>query len=231
MSEFKFVKAINLEKTKKRKILQWSLMPIMVITLAFGWWYPLLGFTVPVAMLTGMIGSFWNGRYVCGNLCPRGSFFDRPMRLISRKEAIPPFLRNMTFRWAIFAVLMGFMVYRVSLDPTNIYHWGRVFWVMCLVTTVLGIVLALTIHPRSWCSFCPVGTAGNSIGGTKNQLVLQSDICKECKLCEKACPMGLEIVKHKPEGAINNRDCLRCMECATKCPANAISVCNIKDAA
>jgi len=198
-------------------------MPIMVLTIALGWWYPLIGFTVPVVMLTGMIYSMFDGRYVCGNLCPRGSFFDRPMKPISRMDAIPAIFRNMTIRWILFALLMGFTVYRITLDPGNIYHWGRVFWMMCAVTSALGIVLALTINPRSWCAFCPIGTFGNAVGGGSNQLVLQSEICRECKICEKACPFGLEIVKHKPEGVINDRDCIRCMECAAICPCNAIS--------
>jgi len=208
---------------RKRRILQWALFPIMVITILFGYWFPILGFTVPIVMIIGIAGGFFNGRYVCGNLCPRGSFFDRPMWFISRKDGkVPEYMKSMTFRWSLFAVLMTFMVYRISLNPTDINHLGRTFWMMCTITSALGIVLALVYHPRTWCSICPVGTFGNAIGGHKNQLRIDSAKCRECGICEKACPMGLEIVRHKRYGVMSDRDCVKCSECSAVCPCRAL---------
>lgn len=54
---------------------RWFLAPLVITTIALGWWFPYIGFLVPVAMLSGMIGGVFKGRFVCGNLCPRGAFF------------------------------------------------------------------------------------------------------------------------------------------------------------
>ncbi len=210
-------------KVKKRRRLQWILLPIVIITLVLGWKWPLIGFTVPVVMLTGMIGGFINGRYVCGNLCPRGSFLDRVMSVPSPGKHIPKSFRNMTFRWLIFSAMMGFMVFRVSSNPGSIDHWGKVFWMMCVITTGIGITLALFIHPRSWCSFCPIGTMQRACGGGKNQLLIDEEKCKECRLCEKACPFDLKIVEHKSLGHLPNKDCLKCGECIGVCKSEALS--------
>ncbi|MFQ3549419.1 MAG: 4Fe-4S binding protein [Armatimonadota bacterium] len=207
----------------RRKNIQWGLAPLVIIVIALGWKYPLLGFTVPIVMLVGILGGIFNGRYVCGHLCPRGGFFDRMIKPISPSKQITNVLRSSLLRWILMILLMGFMVYRISLDAGNVYHWGKVFWLMCVITTAIGLVMALLLHQRGWCSICPVGTMANAFGGRKGQLLIDSEKCRECAVCEKACPMNLEIVKHKNSGFINEPDCLRCPECALVCPVNAIS--------
>ncbi len=211
------------KEIRRRHIIQWCLLPIVLITIAFGWKFPLLGFSVPIVMIMGMIGGIIRGRYVCGNLCPRGSFFDRMVSPISRKSAIPQFLRNTAFRWIIFALLMGFMIFRIAQNPTSITHWGLVFWLMCVITTAIGLFLGILIHPRAWCAFCPIGTMQMALGGKKHQLRIDSNKCVECKMCEKACPFALSIVKHKTGGCMLDPDCLKCSECVAVCPRKALS--------
>ncbi|MGB9619161.1 MAG: 4Fe-4S binding protein, partial [Armatimonadota bacterium] len=180
------------------------------------------GFAVPAAMIAGIIGGTINGRYVCGHLCPRGGFYDRIVQPISPGRPIPRFLKSAALRWAVVVLLMGFMVFRIIQNPGDIYHWGRVFWLMCTITTGIGVVLALVWHQRTWCAFCPIGTIQNAIGGRKNLLRIDADRCRECATCEKACPMNLPIVKHKAEGVVSEPDCLRCPECINVCPAGAL---------
>lgn len=126
----------------KHHLTQWLLLPIVLIVIGLGWKYRWLGFLVPLVMLIGIIGAFINGRYLCGNFCPRGAFFDRLITPISPQKNIPNFLRSMTFRWVILILLMGFMVFQLSRE-VSWQHWGFVFWLMCTITTLLGIILAL----------------------------------------------------------------------------------------
>ena len=210
------------KRVRRRRWIQWGLLWVVVITIGLGWRFPWLGFSVPMVMLFGLIGSVFHGRFVCGNLCPRGAFYDRVMPRWSRNVPPPAWLRSMTLRWTLFAVLMGFMVFRIAQNPTDPLHWGRVFWMMCVVTTGIGLPLAILRHPRTWCSFCPIGTAQSAIGGGRRRLVIDSQTCRACGLCERACPMGLSIVAHRSEGVLPHRDCLRCSECIAACPVNAL---------
>ncbi|MBN1903300.1 4Fe-4S binding protein [Candidatus Sumerlaeota bacterium] len=208
---------------RNRRILQWALLSIVVITIALGWRYPWLGFSVPIVMIMGIIGGIFNGRYICGNLCPRGGFFDRVMAPLSPQKSIFEFLRRMTLRWIILAALMGFMIYRLSKNPISWHHWGYTFWVMCVITTSIGVILGLLVHQRMWCSFCPIGTLQSALGGQKNALQIDTEKCVSCHLCEKACPFGLSILRHRESGVVNEPDCLKCSECVIVCPKNALS--------
>jgi len=173
-------------------------------------------------MVVGIGGSFLRGRYVCGNICPRGSFYDTLFRLIGGSRPVPSFLTSMRFRWGVLAILMSLMALQIAQNPGDPLHWGRVFWLVCLVTTAVGVALGLYYRPRTWCSFCPVGPMANAIGGDKDQLVIGAS-CKSCGVCEKSCPIDFSIVGHKAEGVLPNRDCLKCSSCVASCKVGALS--------
>ncbi|MFC1736815.1 4Fe-4S binding protein [Candidatus Hydrogenedentota bacterium] len=115
------------------------------------------------------------------------------------------------------------MVFRVSQNPASAYHWGRVFWVMCVVTTGTGVILGILIHQRSWCAFCPMGTMQSALGGKKSLLQIDTEQCIECGKCEKVCPIDLAIIVHKESGVMTDPDCLKCPECIAACPQEALS--------
>jgi ferredoxin-type protein NapH len=208
--------------TLLRRRIQAAIWVIVAIVIIGGIWWPLLGFMVPVVMLTGIIGGFFRGRYVCGWLCPRGAFLDRILRPVSRTREIPAWLRRPAFRWTMFALLMGFMAFQISLDPGNVYHWGKVFVRICMITTGLGVVLAVAVHPRTWCSFCPMGTMQSAVGGSRAPLIMDKG-CVSCRSCERACPMNLKIVpENRAEGNLALPDCLKCGECVVACPKRVL---------
>ncbi len=208
---------------KRRRFIQWLVLPVVVITIALGWKWPILGFSVPIVMIAGIVGSFFRGRYVCGNLCPRGAFLDRLIRPVSKGKPIPTFIRTKEFRWTVLVVLMGGMAWRISLDPTNVDHLGRVFWMMCVVTTTIAVIAGLAVNARFWCAMCPMGTMQNAIGGGNGQLEIDPESPCKCKVCEKVCPMNLQIVTHRATGVIAERDCIKCSECVAACPPKSLS--------
>ncbi len=62
---------------RKRRVVQWTILPVVIVVIGLGWRWTWLGFAVPIVMAMGMVGGVFRGRYVCGNLCPRGAFYDR----------------------------------------------------------------------------------------------------------------------------------------------------------
>ncbi len=203
---------------------------IVVGTIGLAWKYPLIGFVVPVVMMTGFIVGVFRGRYTCGNLCPRGAFYTVFLRKISRNTAIPPLLKDARFRWSVLGVMMTFMAVRVLQNPTSVGHLGITFWSMCAVTTAVGVILGIIYKPRTWCSFCPVGLLQNAAGGHRNRLQIGSS-CAQCKKCERVCPLDLPIVKYKDVGESQERDCLKCRACTEVCPKKILDVPSVRKAA
>ncbi|AEH44720.1 hypothetical protein Thein_0843 [Thermodesulfatator indicus DSM 15286] len=208
----------------KRAKIQWALLPIFLIAASLGWKYHWLGFVVPVAMIVGMVGGLLRGRYVCGNLCPRGAFLDRLLAKISPKREIPSFFRSSYLRAFMFAFLIGMLTFQISRDPGNIMHWGFSFWLICFVTSILAIILGIFFHHRTWCAFCPIGSFGALFGGHKRALAIEREKCVNCLLCEKVCPMTLKIASKNSNDLICNRDCIQCQECVGHCPKKILSL-------
>lgn len=192
---------------------------ILVLIVSIGGiFYPKLGYFLLLVFATLMIIAPFRGRWFCGNLCPRGSFVDFWLGPISRKVRIPQILRSMWIRIPIFVLLMGFMIYRIISTQGVVDKIGMVFVTICIMTTAVAIIFGTIIAPRTWCSFCPMGTLQRTMGGSKYQLKIDREKCIECEKCQKVCPMQLPVneIQEKP-------DCIKCGRCIVACPKEALS--------
>ena len=207
----------------ERRLLQWLLLPLVLIVILGGWFFPFLGWIVPIVMILGIVTSIFHGRLFCGYFCPRGAFYDRLISYISAKRHIPSWLRSMTFRWIVVVLLIGLMISQLIKHFDHVGDWGHIFWFMCTGTTLIGVLLAFFYHPRTWCAFCPIGTIGRVAGGSRSVIHLDISRCVDCRKCEKVCPMDLNIIRQTKQETIVNPDCLQCRECIQSCPRRALS--------
>ena len=172
------------------------------------------------------------GRWWCGNACPRGSLYDRVLSRYSPHRPIPDFVRTFGFR--LFMVLFIFTMFGIQM-----YHaWGdwqamgRVFWLIILITTIVGVALSFIYAPRTWCSFCPMGTLSSWVTPKSGNLpekyrrIFVSDRCQmKCKSCARVCPMQLTPYdsRGQAEGYLH-ADCIKCGKCAIACPIKIMAL-------
>ena len=206
-----------MKQSKIRVITPYLGMIVLIVSIG-GIFYPKLGYILLLVFATLLIIAPFRGRWFCGNLCPRGSFVDFWLAPLSRKLKIPPFLRSMWIRIPIFIALMGFMIYRLLGTQGVVDRIGMVFVTLCIITTSIAILFGVIIAPRTWCTFCPMGTLQRIMGGSKYQLKLDGDLCIDCKRCQKVCPMQLQVseIQDLP-------DCIKCGRCIDTCPKDALS--------
>lgn len=176
-----------------------------------------------ICMVAPIIVSITRGRFWCGNLCPRGSFYDNVVSKFSNNRKVPKFLKSYYFRAIVVVVMMSMFAMGIKQNLGNLYGIGMVFYRMIVVTTIIGIVLSLFYNHRTWCHFCPMGTIASVISKfRKNKKVLEvSSSCVSCKICEKKCPLGIVPYDYKGN-VLDHPDCIQCGKCASVCPKKAI---------
>lgn len=183
-----------------------------------------------VCMLGPIVVSTFKGRFWCGNLCPRGNFYDNIVSRFSNKKQVPKFLNSKFFRALMVIFMMSMFASGIYKNWGNLYGVGMVFYRIIVVTTIIGIVLSIFYNHRTWCHFCPMGTFAAVIARfRKNKNVLQvSNTCVSCKICEKKCSLG--IVPYEYIGnVLNHPDCIQCGKCVQACPKKAIGYKKIED--
>lgn len=212
----------------------WILFAYLIV----GWFYPVIGLIAIICMIGPVVTSIRRGRYWCGHICPRGNMYDRLLSKYSPHRPIPAFVRTFGFR--LFMVFFIFSMFGLQLSQARwseggLAMWGdigRVFWTIILVTTVVGVILSFVYAPRTWCSFCPMGTISSWVAPRKAPrprsftAVRVAESCQmKCKSCARVCPMQLTPYKSrgKEEGYLHP-DCLKCGKCVLSCPTKIMTL-------
>ena len=206
---------------------------ILFVYLVVGWFYPVVGWLALVCMIGPVVTSIRKGRWWCGHVCPRGNMYDRLVARYSPHRPIPKFVRSAGFR--LFMVGFIFAMFGVQMY----FAWGdwsamgKVFWNIILATTIVGLVLAFIYAPRTWCSFCPMGTISSWVAPrrlaplAKNfQTVRVDSSCQmKCKQCARVCPMQLTPYDSRGEASgYLHPDCIKCGKCTLACPTKIMSL-------
>ncbi len=194
---------------------------ILLAFLALGFIYPAIGVIAIICMLAPVAVAPFKGRYWCGNLCPRGSFYDHVLGRFSPQRPIPSFFRSRGLRVFMLAFIMtvfSVQMYFAWGDPAAM---GMVFINLIFVTTVVGVILGFLYHQRTWCAFCPMGTLASWLSRGARPLKVAPS-CVGCGLCTKACPLQLKPQDAKEAGAFTDGDCLKCDRCTAVCPKQAL---------
>ncbi len=223
----------------------WLLVPII----AFGsLYYPPLGLGVALIMLVIMISGVFQGRYFCGNVCPHGSLFDRLSLPASLNARIPRLFSSSALKWGFFGFYMLMFAVRLGRvmpfwgDPEFLGRFGALMGRQYLtMPTIVGASLAF-LNPRTWCSFCPMGTTGQlmyklgkALGVNRKTdrkvTIAAPEKCHTCATCARVCPMQLEPYKNFDlNNQFSNEACIRCGTCGANCPADLLSLATEKQA-
>jgi len=217
-------KALLSQAMASRRLKQGLTGAAFIIFLAAGWFFPLIGYFIPVCMLAGLSLAAWRGRSWCNWLCPRGAFLDALLQKISRRKKIPQIFRSTPLRLGVLALLLSVLtvqLLRLWPDPWAI---GGFFMILLTGTTAVAVVLGSIFQQRTWCYLCPIGTLSSWVGRSRRPLALAAELCVDCQLCGKNCPMQLSPQEIKLTGRLANQgDCLKCGLCVAGCPTAALA--------
>ena len=211
---------------------------IIIAYIILGWFFPVIGLLAIICMIGPVVTSIFKGRWWCGHVCPRGNMYDRLLSKYSPHRPIPKFVRTFGFR--LFMVFFIFTMFGIQLSfvpwsEGGLPMWagiGKVFWTIIVMTTIVGVTLSFIYAPRTWCSFCPMGTISNWVAPKKAPLpkaftnIHVSSACQmKCKQCARVCPMQLTPYDSRGEviGYLHP-DCLKCGKCVLACPTKIVRI-------
>jgi len=217
-------------KNEKRMKMDKSHIAKIFLTFVFfgvligGLFYPKVGLFAFVCMIGSVLLSLYKGRYWCYRFCPRGAFLDEFVAKASLNGDIPAALKSnlaKVFMLVFFAVMMAVNIIGSNGD---LMRFGKGVAVLLWITTLVAAILGILFRARTWCVVCPIGTISGVVGKKRGTLKIDAQKCVSCKLCNKNCPMEVEVCYFKENGNIESVNCIRCESCAVVCPKNAIEI-------
>jgi ferredoxin-type protein NapH len=187
-----------------------------------------------------VLTSLFLGRVSCSYICPLGAVQETKDRMAEKQLKKIRYLRILKYIFAFawvgaivwFAIRAGGykkidLLYNtesgVSVDSVqSLISYFFIVFVILLPALLLG--------KRGFCHyFCPWGVL--NIGGTRIKnffrwpslnLQVATGKCKECRTCDKNCPMSLGISRMVQAGSMDNTECILCGTCVDNCQNGVI---------
>lgn len=181
------------------------------------------------------------GRIFCGYLCSFGTLqefvfwipqklFRHKLRIPARLDQILQYLKYLVLAYIAVALWILALPMDSSLSPWGIFGMltsGNPT-VMAAAVRTWGFVLLLALLmgslfvERFFCRyFCPLGALFTLVSGKRCYKIRREEsACIHCDLCEKACSMGVSVLK---KDVVSSGKCIDCMQCLTICPKECLS--------
>lgn len=174
------------------------------------------------------------GRYFCGWICTLGTmqelFGKLGFVIFKRRFEIPKkidkplrYLKYGILIWAIYFTWKTGTLFIRPYDPFAAYShipagftelWGE--FAIGFSLLIISLIASM-FYDRFFCKYaCPLG----GFLGIVSKISLfkikrEEKTCISCNLCDKVCPVNIEVSKVEK---VDSAECIACLECVTICP-------------
>ncbi|MGD9677681.1 MAG: 4Fe-4S binding protein [Vulcanibacillus sp.] len=170
----------------------------------------------------------------CGWLCPIGTIVDFISRLGEKISGLALFkpVKKRYKKW----VKNNIVVLNKIDKYARLFKYVFLLWILQAaflsiasiksedehgIITVLYLVIGLLVLglfvDRAWCKYaCPLGAIIGIFGKlSPTKVTRDEDLCINCNLCTKSCPMNIDVAKKQ---YVKSLDCNTCLMCVDACP-------------
>ncbi|MHB1152706.1 MAG: 4Fe-4S binding protein [Eubacteriales bacterium] len=186
-----------------------------------------------------LISGMFFGRAWCGWICPMAGLSEFALTINSRNVNVKKLriIRYSIFTvWAGTILLMFIMAGGIKgVDPLRLTENGisvdaPVKYIIYYFVLAVFVILTLSLGKRGAChSICwmsPFLTGGYNLGKLLKipqlRIMADSQKCVECGICNKKCPMSINICSFIKDNYIKTSDCILCGECVDGCRKNVL---------
>lgn len=194
-------------------------------------------FIVFTAML---VGSIFFGRLFCGYLCPAGGIQECAM-LINGKNPRQGWKNNIKYAiWMVWVlgVIASYLFAKRDIKINFFYQTDHgisisdiyayiVYYGIVLLVFVPSVLFGKRIFCHYFCWMAPFMVIGNKIGKLLHikrlGLNAKKEACINCRICDKNCPMGINVSEKVLTESMDDNECILCGACVDNCPKKAIA--------
>ena len=187
-----------------------------------------------------ILSTLFLGRWFCGWACHLVALQDLSSWLLSRVGIKPKPLSSRLLAWvpAVAALYMFLwpLVYRVGsgaeVAPARLALTKSEFWetfpplpVALLTFFVCGGLIVYFLGSKGFCTYaCPYGAIFGAVDRLAPGRIRVNDACEGCAHCTATCTSNVRVHEEVREhGMVVDPGCMKCMDCVSVCPMNALS--------
>jgi len=191
--------------------------------------------TIVMFVLTVALALLFR-RSFCGLLCPFGAlqevFARIGIKLFKKRRVVPGTidrpLRYLKYFILILTVGTAWYYGTLWISPYDPYvAYGHITTIpeaieedpkAIISFILLGVtIVGSLIYDRFFCKYlCPAGALYGILGKfSPTKIVRNDNLCINCKKCNKACPVNIDV---ENATKITHAECISCNECVLECP-------------
>lgn len=187
-----------------------------------------------ILMAGTIVLVFFVGRCFCGFICAFGALqelFEKLGLKIFKKRFVIPKKIDKILRFSKYVVLILVLIFTWKAGKLVIDHydpWSAYAHIPAGIDELVGefligfiilivSIIASILVSRFFCKYiCPLG----AVLGILNKfnfykITRDENTCIHCKLCNKKCPVNIDVESKK---TIKDAECINCLQCLTVCP-------------
>lgn len=192
-----------------------------------------------IIFITLLIGSMFFGRLFCAYLCPAGGVQECTM-LVNDKMPKRGWRDNIKYViWALWITTIiacfVFIKHKLSVDfffmtdhgisVGNIYGY-IIYYIVIAILLIPSLIFGRRAVCHYFCWMAPFMVMGGKLGDIFHikifKLSADKNACINCHLCDKSCPMSINVSEKVKSGNMHDNECILCGACVDNCPKKAI---------